>query len=376
MHIIWLLIALLLPNPVQAAVYLCPTDGDGSDSNAYRSRALSELLPGRGNVELRTDVSKAGLMLCESDVLPKDLAGVTILGNDRISTLSERTKAAVRTATGKEFQAETVEQAIKELVIPTLPVKVDGEHTIILNPSREPVKERATLRSAIHYHGVTAVAAALGQSMMASIRASLAPSVAWANRYATETFNCANSGSLTCVYAWTDKTATTIDIVSNQASGTGTTVNEVYADTPTATLDYEVSATVSATLIGGTEVACSVIGRTTADATRTFYRVVPDLLSTGELNSVRLSRTVSGSHTSLAVDTTDFSNGDRFDLKMIGTTISAKKNGVEVLSVTDANITTGTYGGLRNFGDHASNNCTWDDFRINDVITVRPQWSN
>lgn len=375
MRRLFILALLFLVAPVQAEVYLCPTDGDGSDANPYRSRALSELLDGRGNVDLRDDVTKPGLMLCESDSLPNDTTGIVVIGADRSATIRAGAKADIARDAGLVIRGTTVEDAIKELVIPRLQRPKDGkDYEIILSPSRPMVKEVASLSNDLYYKGLAAVVKERGALVAEAVLDGLV-SVAHALTLTTETFDCANAAPIgTCVHAWVPKNGTGIDIVSNQASKTGVlNYADDYLNAAVSTADHEFSAIfVNASHGGGgTNTTCSLTGRNTADTNHTYYRVVVAIQTTGELNSVALFRTVSSSSTSLAVDTTDHVANDRLGIRMVGTTISARKNGVQILSTTDANISTGTYGGLRYFSDGTSSNCTWDNIIGRDITTAR-----
>lgn len=370
---------LLLAAPVQAEVYLCPTDGDGSDANPYRSRALSELLDGRGNVDLRDDVSQPGLMLCESDTLPTNSVGVVPIGADRASPVSAQTRAAIIQATGRAVSAFTAEAIIKELVLPRIPRPLGGkDYEIILSPSKPAVKEVASLATDLYYKGLAATIKERGVLAANAVLDGLV-SVAHALTLTTETFDCANAAPIgTCVHAWVPKNATGIDIVSNQASKTGVlNYADDYLNAAVSTVDHEFSAIfVNASHGGGgTNTTCSLTGRNTADTNHTYYRVVVAIQTTGELNSVQLFRTVSATSTSLAVDTTDHVANDRLAVRMVGTTISAHKNGAQILSVTDppgsGGISTGNYGGLRYFSDGTSSNCTWDNVIGRDITTAR-----
>lgn len=379
MRQLFILTLLLLAAPAQAEVYLCPTDGDGSDANPYRSRALSELLAGRGNVDLRDDVTQPGLMLCESDALPKDITGVVTIGADRSSPIRAGAKADIARDAGKVIRGTTVEDAIKELVIPRLPVpKAGKDYEIIISPSRPTVKEVASLTTDLRYKGLAATIKERGALAANAVLDGLV-SVAHALTLTTETFDCADAAPIgTCVHAWVPKNATGIDIVSNQASKTGVlNYADDYLNAAVSTVDHEFSALfVNASHGGGgTNTTCSLTGRNTADTNHTYYRVVVAIQTTGELNSVAIFRTVSASSTSLAVDTTDHVANDRLAVRMVGTTISARKNGVQILSVTDppgsGGISTGNYGGLRYFSDGTSSNCTWDNVIGRDITTAR-----
>jgi hypothetical protein len=179
------------------------------------------------------------------------------------------------------------------------------------------------------------------------------------------------------VHDWNGKTANRIAIVSNQASLSGSVnFSADYADSAVATVDHEVVVTFVnvAHSGGGTNTTCSVLGRTTNDSTVTFYRSVVTIRTSGELNDVSLLRTVSGTSTTLATDTTDWAANDVIAIQMVGSTIRTIKNGVENLSATDSNITTGLYGGLRYFSDGTGSQCIWDNWRINDVLPGGPRW--
>lgn len=372
---LWILLAFLFADPVQAAVYLCPTDGDGSDANPYRSRALSELLDGRGNVDLRDDVTQPGLMLCESDALPTNSVGVVSIGADRASSVSAQTRAAITVATKGAVNGTTAEAIIKELVIPRLPTpKAGKDYEIIVSPSKPMVKEVASLATDLYYKGLAATVKERG-ALAASVIADSIVSVAHALNLTTETFDCANASPIgTCVHAWVPKNATGLDIVSNQASMTGVlNYADDYLNAAVSTTDHEFSAIFVnvAHSGGGTNTSCSITGRNTATTSHTYYRTVVAIQTTGELNAVHLFRTVSESSTVLATDTTDWVANDRLAVRMVGTTISARKNGVQILSATDGTITTGNYGGLRYFSDGTSSTCIWDNVIGRDITTAR-----
>lgn len=369
-----ILVMLLSPQLAQAVVYFCPVDGDGSETNPFMSRALTERLPGRGNIDhFRADVTQpGGVMLCESDVLPSNMTGVVVIGNERDRTLTDQQKSNVESVTKTTLRATTVEQAIREIVIPTLPRPSKGEYEIVLGRKRPIIKEESTLRSDIYYKGFAVAMREWGEAFIASMLDELQP-VAYALTITTETFDCPDGGSIgTCVHEWVSKNVEDLSIASHQATRTGT-VNYVddYANVALSTVDHEFYATFVDAVLGGTNTTCSINARNTADAAHTYYRSVVRISSTGELNDIALVRTVSESSTTLDADTTDWVANDIIAIRAVGTTISARKNGVEIMSQTDGIISTGNYGGLRVFGDGSGSVCTFDNFNGRDIGTER-----
>lgn len=357
--------------PAFGEIYLCPVDGSGTDADPYRSRAVSELLPGRGNIDLRDDVTKqTGYMICESDVLPTDMTGVIVLGSTRTADVRGGVKAALAAALGRSFPDATVDDIIKTIVIRRLPRPKSGVYELFLGRDKQPITEVASLQNDIRYKGLAVALRERGSALGESFAAVFAPVAAWAATIRTETFNCSNAGVLTCVHTWATKVGSGIDIVSNQASLTTNTTATDYLQVPMATTDHEASATVvnAALAGGGTNTTCSILARTTDDGTLTYYRAVVTIRGSGELNDISLVRTVAGASTTLDTDTTDWVANDVIAVRPIGTTIRVRKNGAVILTQSDGSpITTGTYGGLRFFSDGTSGNCTWDNFNLTDI---------
>jgi hypothetical protein len=315
-------------------------------------------------------------MLCESDVLPGNMSGVISLGSGRDVVLNAGAKNSISSVLNITINGSTVEDAIKEIVVPKLP-NSSGDYEIILGRGKPSLRVAANLRNDLHYKGWFATLKERGASAARHAWSGLSAPVAWASRLATETFNCSDASTTDCVHDWNGKTANRIAIVSNQASLSGSVnFSADYADSAVATVDHEVVVTFVnvAHSGGGTNTTCSVLGRTTNDSTVTFYRSVVTIRTSGELNDVSLLRTVSGTSTTLATDTTDWAANDVIAIQMVGSTIRTIKNGVENLSATDSNITTGLYGGLRYFSDGTGSQCIWDNWRINDVLPGGPRW--
>lgn len=132
--------------------------------------------------------------------------------------------------------------------------------------------------------------------------------------------------------------AGTISIVSNQASGTGTTGATAVRDT--LKTDHVIS-TVVGTKTDATKANLGLIARCT-DASN-YYLL--DMSTSGGLN---IWKNVAGTFTKLLTFTAAWAIGDDVALSVNGTHIAATVNGVEVGGVTDSAITTGTKAGLWN----------------------------
>jgi hypothetical protein len=74
---------------------------------------------------------------------------------------------------------------------------------------------------------------------------------------------------------------------------------------------------------------------------------------------------VGGSFNSLGTYSATLVNGDVGRIQCVGSTIKGFVNGVERLSVTDTNITTGLYAGVRSA---ASSTARYDNFLAGDVV--------
>lgn len=329
-------------------VYLSPVDGSGTDSDPYRSRCVS--MAGAGNIDLRP--LGIARFLCASDTLPPDMTGVLLLGDSLKGTLTD----AQKTAIAKELRApvtdSTVEDLIVKLLSPHLRSGRDGKIKIWLG-QQVPVHQRT---SWIPFQDGGLVADATNVLIdLAS------PQVAWATTLATETFQCADSASLTCVHTWTEFLGTALAIVSNAAEFTGATTNEARLDADLATDDMEVKATITAFVNGG-EARCGVIGRKDSTATRTYYSghgtfdVVP---ATGEW---RLTKRVAGTSTTLGTNATDPVANDTVKLRDDGSSHSVYVNDTLLIGpITDTAIVGNTRAGILGIGAAASDSCTMDN---------------
>jgi hypothetical protein len=358
----------ILAYPVQAEVYLSPVDGTGTDANPFKSRCFG--IPGGRGVDLRADSTQAtGYMLCESNNLPVNMTGVVVIGSTRKATLTSQTKSELLAATSKTIVGTTVEAAIKELVIPILPANPkSGSYDIYLGKTQEPVKTAATWETDVRYRGFMMASylwgTALGKSAFSS-------NDAWATVLSTETWNCADNASLTCVLTWNSISGTAFDIVSNTATAAGSATSINFADHTLASNDNEAWATVVNVTTGGsgTNTTCSVFTRNDGSA-QTFYRQFVQINNSGELNATTLSKTVAGASTQLDTDTTNWVANDINLVSANGTTITGKVNGVALNTATDSAIASGTYAGIRYFSDSASGGCTLDNFGAQDITVA------
>lgn len=97
--------------------------------------------------------------------------------------------------------------------------------------------------------------------------------------------------------------------------------------------------------VTGTAGGTSGIGpmvRKASGATETFYRLVVDHAAS---NNVSLGKVVAGSYTNIVTVTNSWSDGDTWELRAIGTTLSIWKNGSQVsTNQTDSSIASGKPG--------------------------------
>jgi hypothetical protein len=358
--------------PAQAEVYLSPYDGAGTEANPFKSRCYG--IPGGRGVDIRADAKQAtGHAVCESTNLPANMTEVVFIGSTRKASLTAQVKNNILTATGKTIVGNTVEEAIKELVIPILRLPKSGEYTILLGKTQPPIKTAATFLNDVHYKGF---ATAVKEHGVAFARSVTQSTVAWATTLATETFT-SSDGNLTgclatgCTHDWDEFSGTAMVIASNQASATGTTTTVARMTTPVDTVDMTASVTlVNATRGGaGTLVSCSVLIRKENNATATFYRNIVAIRSSGELNSTELSKSIAAAITSLDTDTTDWVANDALAVSANDDAIEGTLAGVSRTSATDASITAGTYAGFRFSSDSASGNCAWDNLIVADITT-------
>lgn len=342
--------------------YLSPIDLSPDPEIGFHSRCLR--MPGAGNIDLRPDVDA---FLCASNDLPVDMTGVEQIGASYKSSLGAK-KGALNAKFKKSLSANTVEDLIIEVVSPKLKAGTDGKLKIYLGGS-EPVYQQ-TAWVPFRDGGLVAD---LSNAAMGLVE----PTLAWAATI-SESFTAAD-GDLDgcCTSVWTEFFGTEWTIVSNQAVGSGDTTGSLAAARNTAnsfdTVDHTATVTVAGLITGtaadGTNTSCAVLIRKGANATQTFYRTTTILRDSGELSETVLHKTVSGTTTTLASDTTDWTANDTITVSAVGSTISGKLSAGTLMTVTDTEITGGTNYGIRYFSDYTtgSPSCTLDNLTGSDV---------
>lgn len=335
---LWLILIPLLWSSAPEAqvtrhVYLTPVDGAGTDADPYRSRCEAEALPNRGNIDLRD----AGInrFLCASDVLPTDMTGVQELGSAKGARMTGPRKTALEALTKKPLSTDTVDEAIGEILASKLRAGRDGKIKVWLG-EKEPLYQQ------------TAWVPFRDYGYVADVWNALQPSSAWATTLATETWNCADSGDLTCVHTWTEFFNSPWTIASNHAVVSATTSSgEVRNESSLATSDMEVQVTVvSGSGTGTGQAVCRVIARKDNTSTRTFYAYGADFAPGGTQNFISNKR-VSGTSTTLATTNQAISANDVIRLRVEDTSISGYVNGILTTGpITDTSITSGTYAGI------------------------------
>lgn len=343
-------------------VYFAPPLGSGTDADPYRAPCYG--VPGAGAIDVRQSL-KIDYFICSADRLPADMRNVVQAGASVRDSLNAGQKTALRAILGKTVNATRTDDLLAELLGPHLRPGRDGKLKIWLGES-VPIYEQTAWVPFRDYGLVADAANAISEVVE--------PAVAWATTLATETFDCANSSSLTCVHTWTEFQGTALAIVSNAASHTGATINEARLDSTLATDDMEVQVTMTA-FVSASESRCGVFGRKANDATRTFYWAAA--ANNASAPEWRLSKRIAGTLTGLGTDTTDPATNDVMKLRIDGSSVSLYVNGVlSIAPVTDTDITGNTYAGLVATGNNGSDSCTMDNVIVYDYpIPTTPKGS-
>lgn len=344
--------------------YLSPIDLSPDPEIGFHSRCLR--MPGAGNIDLRPDVDA---FLCASTDLPADMTGVEQIGASYKSALGSR-KGVLNAKFKKALAATTVEDLIIEVIGPKLRAGKDGKLKIYLGGSNPIYQQTAWVP--FRDGGLVAD---LSNAAIGLIE----PTLAWAATI-SESFTAAD-GDLEgcCTSVWTEFFGSEWTIVSNRAVGSGATIGSLAAARNTvnsfSTVDHTVTATVVGLTIGnaanGTNTSCAVLIRKGANATQTFYRTTTTLRDSVELSETLLQKTVAGTTTTLASDTTDWTANDTLTVSASGSAISGQLSAGTLMAVTDTEITSGTNYGIRYFSDYTtgSPSCTLDNLTGSDVLT-------
>ncbi len=358
---IWILIVPILWSSAPEAqptrfVYLSPIDGAGTEEDPYHSRCLG--MTGFGNIDLRPwGIDR---FLCGSNSLPADMTGIQQLGSASKERMTGPRKAALAALAGKGVVADTVDEAIYELLVGKLRAGRDGKIKIWLGE----VEPLAQQTAGVPFRDNGLVADVLNWSAE-----TLAPALAWAASY-SDTFPGVDVSALAGDLTWTELTDGNWARTSNVARATGVTTAaaEARADHDTATDDFEVSADMTYSWGSGGNMRCAVMGRKDSTATRNYYQFGAQR-NAGE-DVYRLLSRVAGSATTLGNSAGVTSGTFSPKLRMDGTSISGFVDGSLVVGpVTDATTSGNTRGGLTYTGG-TDDICTADNVLIADYTAT------
>lgn len=331
--------------------YLSPIDGAGTDADPWRSRC------DRG-IDLRPFIS-INYFLCASNALPPDTTGVVQIGASAKSAITGR-KAALVAITKKAIVADTVDEAIKELLLEKVRAGKDGKLYIYLGG------ESFYQRTAWVPFEDGGLVADLANSALGLIE----PTLAWAATY-TDTFTGAD-GNLAGDLTWTEFTLTNWTRTSNKAYAEGSTPAsnaEARAEHDTATDDHSVQADITYTYGSGALTRCTVIARKDSTTTRTYYGFGTQR-DVG-VDTYRLLARSAGSPTTLGDSSAATSSSATIKIVADGTSISGYVNGaLSVGPITDATISAKMRGGLAYASGAAGDNCSADNFEVKDYTAT------
>lgn len=355
---LWIIIIPLLWSSAPEAqptrfVYLSPIDGAGTEEDLYHSRCLG--LAGAGNVDLRPwGINR---FLCASNVLPADMTGVQQLGSAKTERMTGARKAALGVLAGKGLVADTVDEAIYELLSSKLRAGRDGKLKIWLGESAPLVQQTAWVP--FRDNGIVADLTHYAVEM-------LEPARAWAASHGPDTFTGSNNVTLLGDLTWTEYSDTLWGRTSNRAEATGASspAAEARADHDAATDDHEVSADITYTWGSGTQCRCGVIARKDSTSTRDFYQF--GIQRDSGVDVYRLLERNAGSATTLGDSAGATTTPVTLKVRVDGSSISGFVDGVlSVGPITDATITGNTRGGLAYVGG-SGDTCTADNWLIAD----------
>ncbi len=358
---LWLL-PILLPIPLLWSsvpeaqptrfVYLSPIDGAGTDEDAYHSRCRG--LAGYGHIDLRPwGINR---WLCASNVLPSDMTGVQELGSATRERMTATRKAALAALAGKGVAADTVDEAVIDLLSSKLRAGRDGKVKIWLGEAAPLYQQTAWVP--FRDNGLVADITNYAAS-------AIEPARAWAASFGPDTFTGADAnlaGDLT----WTEYQDTNWTRTSNAAYAENATsaTAEGRAQHDVSTDDHEVSADMTYTYASAGTLRCVVKAREENTSNRTYYQFGVQRAS--GVNVYRLLERNSGTPTDLGDSAGGTSSGVNLKIRVDGSDISGYVDGVLTVGpVTDATITTNTRGGISYVGG-AGDNCTMDNWLIAD----------
>ncbi len=360
---IWLIIIPLLWSSAPDAqptrfVYLTPIDGSGTDADPYRSRCLE--MAGAGNIDLRPwGIDR---FLCASNILPANTTGVAELGSAKNERMTGPRKSALAALAKKGIAADTVDEAIGELLSSKLRAGRDGKVKIWLG-EKEPLYQQ------------TAWVPFRDYGYVADAWNALQPAVAWATTLATETFTGSdgNLNGATFVHSWTEFNGTGWTVASNQAVST-TASSEARANATLDTDDMEVSVTIVSTAVtsGTGNVEVGVLSRKANNATRTYYTCVAFEDQAGAHDTVELNKRFAGALTNLGTYGSGWSEGNIIKIRDDASDAHTcyLDNTQVIAPVTDVEITGNTYAGLRYSLSATTATATVDNWGAGDYVAT------
>lgn len=189
----------------------------------------------------------------------------------------------------------------------------------------------------------------------------------------TEDWNCADSDSLTCDLTWTEFGTGDLDIVSQevQAQAVGSaTAYGAYNSSNLASVDHyaQVVITAQGNESNTTASAPGVGCRKASGATETYYYFRANDRTT---DSYQLFKISGGGSTQLGSDVNETIATPPYTIRIEcqGETIRGLIDGVEKISVTNGDISTGTLTVIRNVQNNGATSITFDDFEA-DVFST------
>lgn len=368
-----ILFALLCLGPVVQAedLYLAPYDGDGSDLTPFLPRGLDT---GVSCIGLRPDPTKAaGVALCRASAMPA-VAGLVPLSKALNDPLTAKVRTDIVTALGKSISVSstTVPGILKELLVDSgkLVAGSDGKIQIYLG-DQIPIYQKTGWVPFEDNGAVADLWNAQKRAVYLAYHYTVEPIVAWATTLATETWNCADNASLTCVLSWTEYNGTGWSIASSRAAVAVTGGNDARADSALASADHWAQATlISENSDAGGTARCGPTIRKDNTATRTFYGAAA-VHSAGAYSQYETILRSGGTLTTLASNGTDPVNNDVVRIYASGSNISTYVNGVlRIGPTTDATIASNMYAGI-SYTSNASAvfDCKLDDWSASDLTS-------
>jgi hypothetical protein len=351
-------------------IYLSPIDGAGTDASPFRSRCLG--MAGGGNIDLRNNAaSSTGVMLCASDALPENMTGVLVLGNSLNTSISNPLKSLILASVGRTIVGATVEDAIREIVIPRLRRPRVGDYKIYLGKPTPSIQVAATFDSDVHYKGLAmALREHAIEPVLAAMLSVFETSKAWAASFA-DTFTGAD-GNLAGDLTWTEYSDTNWARVSNKAHAENNTSTnaEARASSTTDTDDQEVQGEFVWNVGGTTLFRCGVKTREENSTARTYYGFLVNVNTGSAIDNYLLIKRVSATPTTLATSAGATASpatikgksdaSDNHTLFVGGSAVAGP--------VTDSSITSNTRGGINYGAANAADSCDIDNFTLADVV--------